>query len=792
MPKIAFVSPHCLVDFSNGAAIATREGLKLLAAHGFRCMAFCGTRLDEAGEGLVQEQLFRRRIGYEVRKVRLGGAGVPALDGLSPPMPAKAGTPAHRPHPSPLPEGEGEYTARLIFLVDGNVPITLFENGSTRGGWFGPQEVKAFLAACDIFLRKNRPDIVVTYGGNPVSIAVQRLVKGMRVSPSLPAPLPAAEGSPVLVFWLRNFSYHHRKPFELVDYVIVPSEFSKRYYREKLGLQCNVLPSVVQWKGAECRAGFQPAENMTGWKPAPHTADWKSAPRYVTFINPQKVKGVYVFARIARELAVRRPDIPLLVVQGRGRGEALKDPALGLAAHLRGELQPDASGPLACASGLYGRDGRNITTMPFTPNPGDFYPRSKLVLMPSLWNESFGLVAVEAMLNGIPVLASNRGALPETVRGKEPAAVGCVERIAAENGGFRTKSTAPERSTLACGDSCNAPSGTEFCASPTLRLPEGEGTGGFLFDIPARYTPQTRDVPTAEEVAPWVETIIRLWDDAAYYERCSIAARQRAQAWHPDRLALLYRDFFSRLARQPVLASASQASLQGPSLAQTKTSGRSRNLAAEADLQPRRRPSPFVLMPQDLTIERMANLRRRLAIQLAAGQLLAVCRSLQAKPRCNFLVFGMGNDSPLWLASNRNGRTAFLEDNPAWFDSVGQRFPALEGHLVAYPTRVRQWCEILHDPNKLRMALPPTVANVRWDVVLVDGPAGWHDDAPGRMCSIYAASAFAADDADVFVHDCERPLEASYCDLYLTNENLVEEIGAGAPILRHYRMPRRE
>ena len=58
-------------------------------------------------------------------------------------------------------------------------------------------------------------------------------------------------------------------------------------------------------------------------------------------------------------------------------------------------------------------------------------------------------------------------------------------------------------------------------------------------------------MPTAEEVAPWVETIIRLWDDAAYYDRCSLAARQRAQAWHPDRLAPLYRDFFRRIAQLP-------------------------------------------------------------------------------------------------------------------------------------------------------------------------------------------------------------------------------------------------
>ncbi len=67
---------------------------------------------------------------------------------------------------------------------------------------------------------------------------------------------------------------------------------------------------------------------------------------------------------------------------------------------------------------------------------------------------------------------------------------------------------------------------------------------------PRGYTSETRDVPKAEEIEPWVETIIRLWDDAAYYEHWSRAARERAQAWHPARLAPIYRDFFSRMVRQ--------------------------------------------------------------------------------------------------------------------------------------------------------------------------------------------------------------------------------------------------
>ena len=55
----------------------------------------------------------------------------------------------------------------------------------------------------------------------------------------------------------------------------------------------------------------------------------------------------------------------------------------------------------------------NLHRMANTPDPRDFYRVSRVVLMPSLWRESLGRVPIEAMANGIPVLASDRGALPE-------------------------------------------------------------------------------------------------------------------------------------------------------------------------------------------------------------------------------------------------------------------------------------------------------------------------------------------------------------------------------------------
>ena len=403
--KVAFVSPHCVIDFTNGAATATLDGLALLAQSGFECQAFCGTRFDAWEELLVEESLARLGLRYEVRNSRIG---------------------AHR--------------GRLIFTRHGKVAVTLFNMASTRGACSSDEETAALLAACDSFLVKNRPDVVWTYGGDPVSCAVQQLVKGLHI--------------PILIA-LHNFRYGDLEPFRMVDRVIVPTQFAQRHYREKLGLTCDLLPLVVDPERVSVERCPRP-------NPLP-----EGEGNFVTFVNPEPRKGIHVFARIAEVLSQRRADIPMLMVEGAVKASFL--PELGI----------DLSG------------AKNLRIMPNTPDARQFLAATKILLMPSLM-ENAALVAMEAMLNGIPVLASNRGGLPETI-----------------------------------------------------------GDAGFLFDIPAKYTPETREVPTAEEVEPWVETIIRLWDDAAEYERWSQAARNRSQRWHPDHVGPIYREFFSSITHQP-------------------------------------------------------------------------------------------------------------------------------------------------------------------------------------------------------------------------------------------------
>jgi hypothetical protein len=92
-------------------------------------------------------------------------------------------------------------------------------------------------------------------------------------------------------------------PSRPVDAVLVPSRFAQAHFRRTLGSNCTPIPGPWDWTRVRC-------PEIKG--------------RYVTFANPQPEKGVFVFDRIAAELARRRPDIPLLVVEGRSKADWLQ------------------------------------------------------------------------------------------------------------------------------------------------------------------------------------------------------------------------------------------------------------------------------------------------------------------------------------------------------------------------------------------------------------------------------------------------------------------------------------
>jgi uncharacterized protein (TIGR01627 family) len=179
--------------------------------------------------------------------------------------------------------------------------------------------------------------------------------------------------------------------------------------------------------------------------------------------------------------------------------------------------------------------------------------------------------------------------------------------------------------------------------------------------------------------------------------------------------------------------------------------------------------------------------RQRLGIQMHANELFFIARAI--RPPVNFLIFGMGNDSLFWFKLNQRGRTVFVEDQEEWFRKIRGENPFLEAYLVSYGTSLSEAMELIECPGRLAMDLPPHIRKAEWDVILIDGPAGYAGNTPGRMKSIYESSRLVKPGGSVFVHDQEREVERAYGDRYLLKTNVVAEV-KGRATLRHYRYRR--
>ena len=140
-------------------------------------------------------------------------------------------------------------------------------------------------------------------------------------------------------------------------------------------------------------------------------------------------------------LGRRRPDIPILVVQSGHSG-----------------------GSLNAIPGIDFSRYPQIMAAPPVPRPADYFALTRLLVVPSVWEEPFGRVAAEAMINAIPALVSNRGSLPHVIGG-------------------------------------------DF----------SDGGGGRVLPVPDWMT-LTKKVPSESEIEPWFEAVCALWDDPALYK----------------------------------------------------------------------------------------------------------------------------------------------------------------------------------------------------------------------------------------------------------------------------------
>lgn len=238
---------------------------------------------------------------------------------------------------------------------------------------------------------------------------------------------------------VRSYRYYHDLFYRDVDHVFTCSQYLADHYAHKINRSFTVLAPPLDWSTVV----------------ASHRD-----PKFLTFIQPRKHKGWNAVQRLAQMLQTRRPDIPSIQVITSGYAD-------------EGELPT-----------VFGVDYE-----PPVPAPALWAAYTKILLVPSVWDEPWGRVVAEAMVNGIPPIVSDRGALPEVV-----------------------------------------------------------GSAGLIRSLPEWLLPASGRLPTAEEMEAWYQTILTLWDDPMVYAIASEAARAwGAQTFSEDRSRWRYIDYLRSL-----------------------------------------------------------------------------------------------------------------------------------------------------------------------------------------------------------------------------------------------------
>jgi len=242
-----------------------------------------------------------------------------------------------------------------------------------------------------------------------------------------------------------NELYNHPSALHGVDHVFVESASTADIYRERYGARVDVLPPPIAARDAVAPV----------WQPTS-----------LTFVNPTPHKGSTLVARIIAEFAPGHADVPIMVVTSRG--------------------SRDGFVKVAREGGI---DLTSIPTLLFTEpvqDPWRILGVTKVLLMPS-FIESSGRLAAEALLNGIPVVASDRGGLPETLSG-----------------------------------------------------------AGFALQLPQGLTPSDAP-PSAGTCSKWLEAVVQLFTDEEAFLAESGRARLAARRYEEPALIAAYDQWFSSI-----------------------------------------------------------------------------------------------------------------------------------------------------------------------------------------------------------------------------------------------------
>ncbi len=232
--------------------------------------------------------------------------------------------------------------------------------------------------------------------------------------------------------------------------VITVSHYVKNYMFQWGGLDAAVIPPPVFGEG-----------------PFPRFRNFDRG--LVTIINPSAIKGLSIFLALARAFpAIKFAAVPTWAT---------------------------TNADLTCLEQV-----DNVCILKPADEIDEILSQTRVLLAPSLCGEAFGLVIVEAMLRGIPVLASNMGGAPEAKLG--------VDYVLPVNPITQYEERLDDRR------------------------------------LPVPITPE-------QNIGPWAEALRSLLSDRTHYEELSNASREAALSYVSKLGIAPFEEFLENLTPSP-------------------------------------------------------------------------------------------------------------------------------------------------------------------------------------------------------------------------------------------------
>jgi glycosyltransferase involved in cell wall biosynthesis len=244
-------------------------------------------------------------------------------------------------------------------VIDARVPVTLLNLAWHRLAW---PPVESFAG-----------DVDVAHSMHPLLMPARRAAQVVTIYDLYFLDRPENTAAEVRRDYAALAGAHGRR----ADAVVTISEYSASMIRSRLSVPADAI--------AICAPG------APAWRPIDEPRP-NGPILFVGTIEPRKNVGALLKAYA--ELLEKKPDAPPLVLAGK-----VSSACQGLMTDL---ARPPLAGRARHAGYIAGADRERL------------YREASMLVVPS-FEEGFGMTALEAMTIGIPVVASNRGALPEVV-----------------------------------------------------------------------------------------------------------------------------------------------------------------------------------------------------------------------------------------------------------------------------------------------------------------------------------------------------------------------------------------